>query len=228
MLDYIQILPGCPYYGLETSIDLTCEEGLCSWLRQPSNVYSSFVFFIPAIYILWHALKNKTINLRIIGFIGIFIGLSSVMAHATHLKVFGFADFTFQFLLILVLIWLNFQRTSKKIPIPLWYFSLSTWLVSAVLQWFFTLWSLMIYGVLLALVLGSELYAFLETRKGQYRDYKMCALFLSTGIIAFYLDAFGIVCDPNDHVFQLHALWHILSAISIYFLYRHYLQFYKL
>ena len=160
------------------------------------------------------------------GIIGAFIGLSSVMAHTTHLKVFGFADFTFQFLLILVLIWLNFQRTQKKIPIPLWYFSISTWLVCAVIQWFFMDLSLLVYGVLLAIVLGSELYAFLETRRGQYRDYAKCAAFLFSGFVVFYLDAFKVICNPDDHIFQLHALWHMMSAASLYYLFQHYLQFY--
>ncbi len=226
MIEWIQIPPGCPYHGFETTIDLTCEEGLCSWLRQPANVFSSFIFFIPALYITWFTFRHKTNNLRIVGIIGIFIGLSSIMAHATHLKIFGFADFTFQFLLILVLIWLNFQRTQRKIPVSLWLFSTSTWLVCAAVQWFFTHLSLAIYALLLGTVLISELYAFLETKKGQYRDHAKCAVFLFSGFIVFYLDADKVICDPNNHIFQLHALWHFLSATSLYFLFRHYLQFY--
>lgn len=227
MIEYIQIPPGCPYYGFETTIDLTCEEGLCSWLRQPANVYSSFIFFIPALYIIWYTFKNKVNSLQVMGVTGLFIGISSVMAHTTHLKVFGFADFTFQFFLILVLIWLNLQRTPQKIPCSVWLFSLGVWIPCAVIQWFLMDLSLIVYGVLLTVVLLTELYAFWSTRKGQYWDYAKCAAFLFSGFIVFYLDAFKVICDPNNHVFQLHALWHFLAAASMFYLFRHYLQFYQ-
>jgi signal transduction histidine kinase len=41
------------------------------------------------------------------------------------------------------------------------------------------------------------------------------------GIIFLVLDSKKIVCDPNNHYFQMHALWHICDAVSLFFLTRH-------
>jgi hypothetical protein len=36
------------------------------------------------------------------------------------------------------------------------------------------------------------------------------------------LDLTRVWCDPDNHVLQGHALWHLLSAVAIAFVYRFY------
>jgi len=38
-------------------------------------------------------------------------------------------------------------------------------------------------------------------------------------------DASGARCDPQDHVFQGHAIWHVLGSISLGLAHFHYRQF---
>ncbi len=41
----------------------------------------------------------------------------------------------------------------------------------------------------------------------------------------WWLDKLRIVCDPENHVFTLHSVWHFLGAASFYFWFRFYAQF---
>lgn len=222
MLELIKIEPGCPYYGWATSIDLTCEEGLCGWIRQPSNTFSSFIFFVIAFFILRRGLKTRFTPSIAIGTVTVFIGFASTLAHATHLKVFGFTDFTFQYLLIFVLIWLNFRRLNGPSELSILPFVPAAWLVSGIIQWNFPQTSLLLYGAFFLALLYTEWRVYRIQPQTSYKNYFLCALILGLGAIAFFLDFSRIVCDPNDHFFQMHAVWHILAGVSLIFLDRHY------
>jgi hypothetical protein len=39
------------------------------------------------------------------------------------------------------------------------------------------------------------------------------------------LDLTGVVCRPDNHLFTGHSAWHILTALCLYFFYRHQEQF---
>jgi hypothetical protein len=225
MFELIKIQPGCPYYGWAATIDLTCEEGLCSWLRQPSNTISSFIFFLVAFLILRSGQKSGRTSSIALGTVTALIGLASTMAHATHLKIFGFTDFTFQYLLIFVLMWFNFKRIRSEIPFSLYRFSGSAWAITAVVQWNYPETSILLYGVLFVILLATEWLAYKTTRKGSYQNYFICAGTLALGALAFFLDLTRLVCDPKNHIFQMHAVWHLLAALSLVFLDRHYRQF---
>lgn len=226
-MEFIEIARGCPYYGFATSLDMTCEEGLCSWIRQPANVASSFALFFPVYFILRDAYKNQLTHLRSIGVCTALLAFASVFAHATHLKLFGFADFTLQYLLVLILIWINLIRIKPHLPIQQWPFALCLWSVFAALQWNFPQTTLYIYGGLVFILFFTEFLAFNANPKIQYKNYFSCACILGFGFIFFVMDYKAIICDPNNHWFQLHALWHIFSAVSIIFLALFYRQFEK-
>ena len=61
----------------------------------------------------------------------------------------------------------------------------------------------------------------LSKRQGQKQlstYFKKALLVFGIGIIALFLDATKIVCDPNNHFLQLHAVWHVCNAIALYFI----------
>ena len=45
---------------------------------------------------------------------------------------------------------------------------------------------------------------------------------LLAGVVASFLDASRRWCDPGDHLVQGHALWQVLSALSLLAAYFHY------
>jgi len=59
-------------------------------------------------------------------------------------------------------------------------------------------------------------------------DFKYARWFISSFAIAFIfwnLDIHNIVCDPKNHLLTGHAVWHLLNAIAIWYIYRFYEQF---
>ena len=60
------------------------------------------------------------------------------------------------------------------------------------------------------LVGGAAGMLFLDARAGL-----ICAVALLAGVVASFLDASRRWCDPGDHLVQGHALWHVLSALSL-------------
>ncbi|HEX4048255.1 MAG TPA: hypothetical protein VH309_10495, partial [Elusimicrobiota bacterium] len=82
-----------------------------------------------------------------------------------------------------------------------------------------------IFGAEVAVVAASE--AVLASRRTG-TEYRFFAWALGTFLAAFgiwLLDMKGIVCAPDDHILQGHAVWHVLNAFCFYFLYRFYRQF---
>ena len=44
-------------------------------------------------------------------------------------------------------------------------------------------------------------------------------------LVFWIADYTGRFSDPDNHVLQGHAVWHLLTALCLLFLYSHYLQF---
>jgi ABC-type uncharacterized transport system permease subunit len=78
-------------------------------------------------------------------------------------------------------------------------------------------------------IVGALIVEFLMDRRGYPRPkYKSlgiaCALFLGAYGV-WILDTNKIVCDPNNHFINGHAVWHVTTGIAVYFLFKFYAQF---
>ncbi|NQZ00999.1 MAG: hypothetical protein HRT45_10085 [Bdellovibrionales bacterium] len=227
MTEFIEILPGCPYHGFSTSLDLTCEEGLCWWVRQPINVISSLAHLIVAFYAYRIGKAIKSQAHKDIGIIASLIAVASMGAHATHLKFFGTFDFTLQYLLMAHLIWVNASRLGRRPPFNHWPFSLFLFFFLTLVQSLYPQISTPLYAIMLIGLLYMEWLCFRRwsTRDNwSYEPLLKCAGLFFAGLICFFLDSQRIVCDPNNHWFQLHAVWHLLTAWSLLYLANFYMQ----
>jgi hypothetical protein len=225
--EFIEILPGCPYHGFSTSLDLTCEEGLCWWIRQPVNVVSSLAHLIVAFYLyrIGKAIKSQA-HLDI-GIIVTFVSFASMGAHATHLKFFGTFDFTLQYLFMAHLLWVNASRLGRKPPFRHWAFSLFLFFFLTIIQSVYPQISVILYSFMLMTLLFFEFLCFLRrdpSENWSYTPLLQCAGLFGAGLICFFLDSKRIVCDPHNHWFQMHAVWHLLTAWSLIFLAKFYRQ----
>lgn len=228
MTEFVEIPVGCPYHQFAPTIDLTCEEGLCGYIRQPINVITSFAHLFVALYLykIGKAIDSKAhINISLIA---IPIALASALAHATHIKFFGTFDFTLQYLFMAHLIWVNASRMGKAPPLKLWPFSLSMFILLTLIQGMLPEISVGVYTFMLFTLLSIEALNFNRKKPEHSWSYKplmQCAGLFGAGLVCFFLDAEKIVCDPNNHYFQMHAVWHLLTAWSLVFLAKFYRQF---
>ena len=77
-------------------------------------------------------------------------------------------------------------------------------------------------------ILVTEFLCFQRREKPiKYHFYITGAVFMALAQTASILDAQRVswICDPTNHWFQGHALWHVLSAIGLTLSYKHYEQF---
>lgn len=212
----------CPWMQYPRGNFPLCEEALCAWIRQPANTYSNIGFFIIAFYLIYLYLKNESKNGLGFGVCAILIGVASALAHSAGTKLFGFFDFAAIFSAFSLYAAKNTIYTNTlKIK--------NIFLVTAL---FFVPAALLLYNftILRELIFGSFVIGLLiwesKILKAQGKPFlvtsnkKMLGIFL-IGAICLGLDASKVICDPQNHFFQMHSLWHICCATSIYFLARH-------
>lgn len=220
--------PICPWHGFALPpIMWTCEAALCAWVRQPANTWSNLGFFLVAVILFFKFLRSGRRVHALFSFIVFSVGVSSTLAHASLINMFGILDFAAQFLLVTACIVLNLRRLesiesiSKSTILGICLFVASTLPVVFDLNY-----SVVTYIAIMIPAFILELRLFYKDRSfGVRRDLFLGIGCYSLAFLCFVLDSSKYVCDPHDHIFQLHALWHLLNALCVYFLSSYFSQF---
>jgi hypothetical protein len=219
----------CPWIDWQPASLKFCEAMICGYIRQPANSISNLSFVICGIMLLRKEKLNTRFNpFHIMGLAAILIGITSGVYHASMTFFWQFFDVSSMFMLILLAVNFNLLRLGW---IKSQHFSLTyiiSLLTSMGLMLFFQgksgEW---IFAVEVSLSIFLE---YLIFRQKKSVDFK--SLFQAIGIflLAFLIwtgDIQGWWCDPDNHYLQGHAIWHILNAVAIWFLYLFYKQFEK-
>lgn len=232
--DYPQLLnPECPWTPLREATGLPnvkwCEETLCSWIAEPANTWSNVAFLVAAGALWWLTRKDSSRTLRFWGPATFWVGLTSLVYHAsvTFLtQVFDFFGMYFFFGLVLLLNLVRLGALKKD------------WLFRALYALILGLTGvtvvvaklgLPVQGIVALMLVGVLLTEGLASLRASER---VAHRFLF-GALAFIFvaglfsasDASGAWCVPGNHVFQGHAIWHVLNAVGIVFAHFHYRQF---
>jgi hypothetical protein len=154
------------------------------------------------------------------------VGLFSLAYHASYTWFLQFFDFVGMFLFTFLVLALNARRLGWIRParVPHVYLSGVAVFTALVPPLFHA--SVPIQGLVLLLILagiGQE--AALRRRDGPHparRAFAAALALLGAAAVCSFLDVTRVWCDPADHVFQGHAAWHLLSAASLYALFRFY------
>lgn len=204
-----------------------CEENLCSWVVNPANTWSNLAFIFVGILFIAVTKEQKT--MRMFGPSAIFVGVSSLLWHASFTFVFQFLDFLAMFAFIALPLVLNLRRLELiNINNQLAVFYLYVGGMSALLLFFYWLdfpfQSLVLVSIIA--VIGMELVLYKRAKEAiQYRYLLLAALSIGVGFGFSAADVSGAFCDPKDHFVQGHAIWHILAAASLGFWFLFYRQF---
>ena len=215
--------PVCPWSQFEPPNFTSCEPLRCSFVREPLNTYTSFAYLITAAVLFRrYAVKGQKFDLEF-SILAAIIGVASVLGHGSFTRFFFFFDFAAQFVFFAYLISLNFSRL-RSLTIRTRMFIAGTLIIIS--SWHYAIFGTL--GVLTVEILAtfyllSEVTCFFKDRMPQYRDLVWCLGIFATGFLFFILDMAKAVCF-HTHYFQMHSVWHILSAVSIYFLANYYGQ----
>ena len=228
----------CPYEPLLRSYGPPnvkwCEERLCSLVQEPANTWSNLPFILIGLWILWQARGRRPFQL--LGTAAVVMGALSLVYHASNTYATQVLDFVGMFVyLSLLLVW-NLRRLGVLVRTT-----------RSVAAYFLIVYANMALLFVFPLVLGLPiqmiimfdtavvfaLEALLAGRggpghagrsHGAVREYAVAVLLLAGAAVASSLDLTRRWCDPTNHWVQGHALWHILAAGSVVFVFRFYEQ----
>lgn len=192
-----------------------CEAVRDAVIRQPSAFTSSIAYIFAGLFIYRHV-ADKTFELKLWTFVCVLMGISSHLGHASFTNIFLAMDFASIVLIISFFALLNFLRLlkvqhGKIILIFIFYYALLYLAMYSMSKWAKIGMCLLIFFF----SLGDMI------REMGMRFFKARDLQLSLGILTisfglFLLDENHIGCLPHSW-FQFHSLWHIGTAVAIYF-----------
>lgn len=204
-----------------------CEANLCSWIVNPANTWSNLAYI--AIGIVLILITQPKTTMRMFGPITIFVGISSFLWHASFTFVFQFLDFLAMFAFGALPLVLNLRRLdiiSAANKFTVFY----AYIVGMSLLLLLFYWQDIPYqSLVLISIIGAVIMEIVLYRRGTedigYKHLLLAAVSMGVAFGFSIADVTGVFCNPNNHVIQGHAIWHLLSAAALGFWFLFYRQF---
>lgn len=215
----------CPWDGFTPGTVSFCEERLCGWVAEPANAWSNLAFLFVGLYLLRLAQRDRRAPLYLCGATSILVGIGSFLFHMSGTFIGEFFDLSAMFLIGSLMVTMEARRfvPMSMVRLTMLYLAISVGSMLAVLA--FRTVGIALFGVQVALIYVSNIYWKARKAKVIHRHaFRLGTAFaLAFGI--WLLDLGKVVCAPNNHVFTGHSAWHILTALCLYFFYKHQEQF---
>lgn len=222
------IAPQCPWHNMYVEYGPAnvkwCEERLCSWINEPANTWSNLGYLIVGFYLLFLAYKNKHRFDALFGSVIIFVGAMSLFYHATNNYLTQIVDFVGMFIYVFLMVCIGFFKlkilNTKQAAIT--YVSLIALGVLSIPVFRNLGIPYQVIVLMSGLTIAGTQTVIYRLNKKEYP----LTLFLLTIMIFVIAAVFSSLdvtrkwCDPTNHYLQGHALWHLISAVAIYFSYR--------
>lgn len=230
------IPPGCPWHELSAyglpNVNW-CETPLCAYVNEPANAWSNLAYVLVGVLIALGMRGERALLLRRFAPTVAIVGICSGIYHASNVHLTQILDFFGMYLFCYLLLAINLQRlgvlASSWVGAFFWGAVLGTTALTVPLVRIgFPIQSLI--ALLTLSIVSSELVQFFRTRKERGQGYPLRWFFLSFGLLnagAVFsaLDVSRTWCNPQSHVLQGHAIWHVLSAFSLGAAFLHYRRF---
>lgn len=190
-------------------VNCGCEGIRDAFIRQPSTTWSSLAFIFASITI-YRYVKPKGPELKLWALVCMLMGITSFFGHMSFIRVSLALDFAS---IILVLSYFALIKIIKNHRF--------FWLLLFYIAVFFVMYSLdkwtkigaclMIFAFAKVDILKEMGFKFYQAR-----DLKIALVVLGVSFGLFVMDEMHLMCSPES-LFQFHSLWHIGTAISMFF-----------
>jgi len=219
--------PGCPWSGWTPPNVDWCEEELCGWIVNPADTWSNLAYIAFGLAMWWRARGRGSDLLSLFAPASVIVGAFSFAYHASYTYFLQFFDFVGMFLFCFVIITANalrlgWIRREQRVAFLVGGVVLFSAFVPLLSETTIPIQSLV--GLLIAAILWQERAASRRAFAGGLEHGSFwIALALLAAAAAFSLaDLTRAFCDPSNHWVQGHAIWHLLSAASLYAMFRFY------
>ena len=223
--------PGCPWSGWTPPNVNWCEEELCSWVVNPADTWSNLAYLAFGLMMIAAARAERSDTLALFGPASILMGIFSLVYHASYSYFFQFFDFVGMFIFCFAVITANALRLGWIGRDRRLHFYIVGVLSFSALVPVFSETSVPIQALvalLIAVILGQE-FAMVRRRRPSDPPTRRLFFFVALALLtaagaASLADITRSWCEPTNHWIQGHAVWHVLSAASLYALFRFYQQ----
>jgi len=204
----------------------TCEPDHAGWILHPLETASSFAYVVVALAI-WRDVRKKNLDLNawILAPILGSIGVASALFHASLRTPFHIVDLAAVGPLTAYFVAAVLIHRGRVTPS-------SQWRVAAPLAVIGTAAPIVHLGLGFVTIAAQGVVVLClwprarnrqrPNTKAVGKDMPRAARYLLPGVLLLALDHGGIGCVRGTfaHVVQPHAVWHVLSAMSLWYLYR--------
>lgn len=188
-----------------------CELVRDEFIRQPSAFWSSLAY-IAASFATLYFIKNKTTELKSWAIVCLLMGLSSLFGHMSFTRFSLAVDVS---TIVLVLSFFPIMRflsgrgisLIKKVMFLVLFFIILFFGIYELDKWPKVFLCLLVFIFVLKDTLRST---------WNYKTFKVSILILLVSFSFFLFDEFHIGCEPTSF-FQFHSVWHIGTALSMFF-----------
>ena len=225
--------PTCPWYGPAEWLGAPnikwCEASLCNWVSEPANTWSNLAYLLVALIVFLQCRRSAYVELRWLGPALLLMGLFSSAYHASNNYLSQLFDFLGMYLVLFWLLAINLRRNgwiSRASQTPAFASMTVAGLLLVHLMYLTQLRFQLIIAVVSLAILLTEFTARRHdaAERLPLRHYSTGLVFLVLAQSASLADLTRLICDPENHFVQGHALWHGLSALALYFTVQHYRQ----
>lgn len=222
----------CPWYPYAQMFGAPnikwCEQTICSWISEPMNTWSNLSYLIAAIYLFYRVSKNKSTENFWFAPAMLLMGAFSFVYHLSNIYLTQVLDFLGMFLFTFWPLTLNLKRLEiidRTHYLKVMAILTVSFLVFVQLMYVFH-YKYQFLIVLIALAIFATEFLCFKRQEIQinYTNFKVAVVFLILAQTASLLDVTRTVCFTDSSLPQGHAIWHVLSCISLVFVYHHYEQ----
>ena len=221
---------GCPWHEAAELVGAPnikwCESTACAWISEPANTWSNLAYLVVALLVGWQCRRSPHAELRWMAPALVMMGLLSGVYHASNIYLTQALDFLGMFLFIFWLLVINLQRNQwlgagRQVPAYVGLVLLGMGLVHGMylVQWRFQWLIALATLLLIATEFSARRFA---TERVPLRDFSLTLVLLAAAQAASLADLTRLACEPMHPWLQGHALWHVLSALALYYSVQHY------
>jgi hypothetical protein len=197
-----------------------CESADCAWIEEPANTWSNLAYLAVALALGLLARGDRRV--MSLAWIAAFLGVASLLYHASNNGLTQFFDFLGMFVYVSRLLSWNCKRLAA------WSWNRADYalagLILANTALFFFVFPTLgwpVQWIILAnslLIIGQEILIRVRAPAAAGREYRYYAAGLGLLLVAAVFSAVDlarIYCEPENDWLHGHALWHLVSAASI-------------
>jgi len=194
-------------------------------IAEPLNTWSNLAYILVGLILLYSHRNDRWTPVKYFAYASIAVGISSGLYHASLCFVFQAMDLGSMYLISLLMLTLNLRRLGVIHRGEIYWTYWGLFVFSIAILLVFQKFGRFMFNIQLFLALTME--GYLYSRDKSYKlSPLLTAIGISMGALIFWiLDWKEIISNPANHHFQGHAMWHVLTAISFFYLYKFYDQF---